>query len=54
MPEYTIQSSETVYYENTIEANSREEAQEIFLNSIVPEAVDYCNFQIDNIWIEEE
>jgi len=53
MPRYTIQSSETVYYENTIEAASREEAQEIFLNEGMPYAVDYCNFQIDTI-IEED
>jgi hypothetical protein len=52
MPKYTIESSETVYYTNTIEANSKEEAQEIFLTEGMPYAVDYCNFQIDDIYEE--
>jgi len=52
MPKYIIESSETVYYANTIEADSLEEAKEKFYDGVMPYAVDYCNFQIDNAYEE--
>ena len=54
MPKYLFQSSETVYYENTIEAESLDAAREIFYNGYIDfEPVDACNFQLDDI-IEEK
>jgi hypothetical protein len=54
MPKYNFQSSETVYYENIIEAESLDAAKEIFYNGYIDfEPIDACNFQLDDI-IEEE
>jgi hypothetical protein len=50
----TYKSSETVYYETVIEANTRDEADEIYYNSGVDLGSPVCSDYFETYDIEEE
>lgn len=53
MPKYIFESSETVYYMNTIEAESLEEAKKVFYDGYIDfKPADYGNWQLDNYYEE--
>ena len=54
MPKFTIQSSETVFYETEIEAESYDKALNLFHGVYFPneKPTSYENFQIDAVYVD--
>ena len=54
MPKFTIQSSEKVFYETEIEAESYDKALDLFHGVYFPKAkpTSYEDFQIDAIYVD--
>lgn len=54
MPKFTIQSSETVFYETEIEAESYDKALDLFHGIYFPKEmpVSYEGFQIDAVYVD--
>jgi len=54
MPEYIIRSSQSIYYEDTIVADSEEQAREIFWDHGAESDGDYGDLDIDEIIESDE